>query len=51
VRIWSKERHLAVRIATIGAERVGFDETPDREAVRGLSLGETVRCWLMSVAP
>ena len=39
VRIWSKERHLAFRIATIGAVCVGF-KLPDREAVRGLIGGD-----------
>ena len=29
-----EERHLTFRIATIGAVSVGFDELPDREAVR-----------------
>ena len=33
VRIWSKERHLASRIATIGAVRIGFNEFSDRETI------------------
>src|SRR4029077_13361992 len=37
VRIWSEERHLAFRIATIGAVRVGFDELSNSEAVRRLA--------------
>ena len=37
VRIWTKERHLAFRIATIGAMRVGLDELSNSEAVRRLA--------------
>ena len=37
VRIWSKQRHLAFRIATIGAVGVGFDELPESEAVRSFA--------------
>jgi hypothetical protein len=32
--VWGKERHLAFRIATIGAMRVGLNEFMDRETVR-----------------
>jgi len=35
VRIWSKERHLAFRIATIGAVRVRLDQFPNRKAIGG----------------
>ena len=35
VGVGGKERHLAFRIATIGAVCVGLDELPDSEAVRG----------------
>jgi hypothetical protein len=35
VRVCSKRRYLAWRIATIGTVRVGLKEFPDREAVRG----------------
>jgi hypothetical protein len=31
-----EESHLAFRVATIGAVRVGFDELSNREAIRGL---------------
>src|SRR6201988_748886 len=37
VRIWSKERHLACRIATIGAMRICLNELSDRETVRHLA--------------
>src|SRR6266852_2097989 len=37
VRIWSKERHLAFRIATIGAMRVGLNEFSDRETICGFA--------------
>ncbi len=40
VSIGGKERHLPVLIATIGAIRVGLDEVPDGEAVRGLIGGD-----------
>jgi hypothetical protein len=40
VRIWSKQKHLAFRIATIGAVCVGFDGLPDGEEVRGLMGGD-----------
>src|ERR1700722_12697332 len=33
--VWSKECHLTFCIAAIGAGRVGLDEFPDREAIRG----------------
>src|ERR1700733_5546952 len=38
--IWSKQRHLALRIATIGAVCIGFDELSDRETVCGLIGGD-----------
>ena len=34
VGVGGKERHLAFRIASIGAARVGFDEFANREAIR-----------------
>src|SRR6266550_3636098 len=37
VRIWSKERHLAFRIAAIGAMRVGLNEFSDRETICGFA--------------
>ena len=36
VGVFREERHLTFRIATIGAVRVGLDELPDGEAIRGL---------------
>jgi hypothetical protein len=50
VSVGGKERHLAVRVATIGAMRVGLNEFPDRETIRA-SPAEIVRCWLMTVTP
>jgi len=50
VRIWSKERHLAFRIATIATMRIGLNEFSDRER-SAISPGEIVRCWLMRVPP
>src|SRR5260370_21677687 len=38
--VWSKECHLTVCIAAIGAVRVGLDEFPDREAIRGFFRGD-----------
>src|SRR4029077_17567761 len=40
VRVWGKERHLAFRIATVGAVCVGFDELTDRQAVGGFIWGD-----------
>src|ERR1700730_11907053 len=40
VGVRGKERHLAFRIAAIGAMRVGLDELPDREAIGGFGRGE-----------
>src|SRR3984893_5317638 len=40
VGVRGKERHLAFRIAAIGAMRVGLNELPDREAIGGLDRGE-----------
>ena len=40
VRVWSKERHLAFRIATIGTVRVGFDQLSNSEAIRGFAGGD-----------
>jgi hypothetical protein len=37
--VWSKECHLTFCIAAIGAVRVGLDEFPDREAIRGFFRG------------
>ena len=37
VRVRCEERHLAFRIAPIGAVRVGLDEFSDREAIRGFA--------------
>src|SRR6202008_3024098 len=37
VSVGGKERHLAVRVATIGAMRVGLNELSDRETVRHLA--------------
>src|SRR5882757_7842419 len=38
--VWSKECHLTFCIAAIGAVRVGLDEFPDREAIRGFFRGD-----------
>src|ERR1700739_2410275 len=38
--VWSKECHLTFGIAAIGAVRVGLDEFPDREAIRGYFWGD-----------
>ena len=40
VRIWSKQRHLTFRIATIGAVCVGFDELSNSEAIRDFAGGD-----------
>src|SRR5262249_35797958 len=40
VSILGKERHLTLRVATIGAVRVSLDEFPYGEAIRGLGGGD-----------
>ncbi len=40
VGVRGEERHLAFRIAAIGAMRVGLNELPDCEAIRGLERGD-----------
>ena len=37
VCVRGKKRHLAFRIATIGAMGVGLDELPDRQTIRGFA--------------
>jgi hypothetical protein len=37
VSVCGKERHLTVRIATIGAMRVGLNEFSDLETIRGFA--------------
>jgi hypothetical protein len=39
--VCGKQRHLADRIATIGAMRIGLDEFADREAVRRFRGGDS----------
>jgi hypothetical protein len=41
MRVCGKERHLTLRVAPIGAMRVGLDEFPDREAICGFLGGDT----------
>ena len=36
VGIGGEERHLTLRIATVGAVRVGLNEFANRESIRGL---------------
>src|ERR1700758_4302262 len=48
VSVFSKERHLALRIATIGAVRIGFYEFANRETIRCLLRGDggvLTHCW------
>jgi hypothetical protein len=40
VGVFSKERHLTLRIATIGAVCVGLDELSDGKAIRGFFGGD-----------
>jgi hypothetical protein len=35
VGVFGEESHLTFRIATIGAVRVGLNDFPDRETIRG----------------
>jgi hypothetical protein len=39
VRVWGKQGHRTVRIAAVGAMRVGLDEFSDRETVGGFVEG------------
>jgi len=48
VRVFGKERHSGIRIATIGAVRIGFDELANRETIRCLLRGDAgvlTHCW------
>ena len=38
--VFSKERHLTFRIASIGAVRIDLDEFPNSEAIRGFRGGD-----------
>src|SRR5712675_479170 len=40
VGVWGEERQLTLRIAAIGAMRVGLDEFPNRKAIGGFGRGE-----------
>src|SRR5580692_3560765 len=40
MRICGEKRHLALRIAPVGAMRIGLDEFPDSEAIRGFFRGD-----------
>jgi hypothetical protein len=41
MRVWGKERHLTLRVAPVGAMRVGLDKFADSESISGFLRGDT----------